>query len=113
MRSSVIRCMLPSAEAGTAEAGLSRQFLHASSLTLQRYPDNERRMFVAPLAYDLTAWLQQYCPLLSIHFVKLMGPSCCRGAIYSPFDCQTRIEARSFYMQAQHYPPDTGSFRNF
>ena len=59
----------PVPEAGTAEAGLARQFLHASSLTLQSYPDNERRTFVAPLAYDLTGWLQQYCPAiwLSIH----------------------------------------------
>ena len=59
----------PVPEAGTAEAGLARQFLHASSLTLQSYPDNERRTFVAPLAHDLTGWLQQYCPAiwLSIH----------------------------------------------
>jgi 23S rRNA pseudouridine1911/1915/1917 synthase len=54
----------PVAEAGTAEGGLVRQFLHASSLTLQSYPDNERRTFVAPLAYDLTEWLRQYCPTL-------------------------------------------------
>jgi 23S rRNA pseudouridine1911/1915/1917 synthase len=52
----------PVAEAGTAEAGLMRQFLHASSLTLQSYPDNERRTFVAPLANDLMEWLRQYCP---------------------------------------------------
>jgi 23S rRNA pseudouridine1911/1915/1917 synthase len=54
----------PVAEAGTAEAGLMRQFLHASSLTLQSYPDNERRTFVAPLAHDLVKWLRQYCPTL-------------------------------------------------
>ena len=53
----------PVPEAGTAVAGLARQFLHASSLTLQSYPDNERRTFVAPLAHDLTEWLQQYCPM--------------------------------------------------
>jgi 23S rRNA pseudouridine1911/1915/1917 synthase len=52
----------PTAEAGTPEAGLARQFLHASSLTLQSYPANERRTFFAPLAHDLTAWMQQYCP---------------------------------------------------
>lgn len=62
------------AEDGTAEATLSRQFLHASSLTLYRYPHNEHCMFVAPLAYDLTAWLQQYCPLLATTLSKLMGP---------------------------------------
>ena len=54
----------PVAEAGTAEGGLARQFLHASSLTLQSYPDNERRTFIAPLAYDLLEWLRQYCPTL-------------------------------------------------
>ena len=54
----------PVPEAGTAEAGLTRQFLHASSLTLQSYPDNEWRTFIAPLAHDLTGWLQQHCPTL-------------------------------------------------
>ncbi len=54
----------PAAEPGTAEAALLRQFLHASSLTVYRYPDNERCTFVAPLAYDLTEWLRRYCPLL-------------------------------------------------
>ena len=54
----------PVAEAGTADAGLVRQFLHASSLTLQNYPENEWRTFVAPLADDLVEWLQQYCPTL-------------------------------------------------
>lgn len=37
---------------------LSRQFLHAYSLTLRRYPDNELCTFVAPLASDLQAWLE-------------------------------------------------------
>ncbi len=54
----------PVPEARTAGAGLARQFLHASSLTLQSYPDNEWRTFVAPLAHDLTEWLRQYCPML-------------------------------------------------
>jgi 23S rRNA pseudouridine1911/1915/1917 synthase len=60
----------PAAEVGTAESMLSRQFLHASSLMVYRYPDNERCLFVAPLAYDLLEWLQRYCPLLlnSDHF---------------------------------------------
>jgi 23S rRNA pseudouridine1911/1915/1917 synthase len=54
----------PPAEAGSAESALTRQFLHASSLTLYRCPDNERCIYVAPLAHDLTQWLQHYCPFL-------------------------------------------------
>jgi 23S rRNA pseudouridine1911/1915/1917 synthase len=38
---------------------LTRQFLHAYSLTLRRYPDNEPCTFVAPLASDLRAWLEK------------------------------------------------------
>ena len=37
---------------------LTRQFLHAYSLTLRRYPDNELCTVVAPLAKDLQAWLE-------------------------------------------------------
>lgn len=37
---------------------LSRQFLHAYSLTLRPYPDNELRTFMAPLASDLQIWLE-------------------------------------------------------
>lgn len=37
---------------------LTRQFLHAYSLTLRRYRDNELSTFVAPLASDLQAWLE-------------------------------------------------------
>lgn len=47
---------LPPAEISTT--ALSRQFLHAYSLTVRRYPDNERCTFVAPLASDLQAWLE-------------------------------------------------------
>ena len=61
----------PAAEPGTAEAALTRQFLHASSLTLYRYPDNERSTFVAPLACDLTEWLERYCPLLLERYCSL------------------------------------------
>lgn len=61
----------PVPEAGTAEASLARQFLHASSLTLQSYPDNERCTFVAPLAHDLMEWLQQYCPTLLSSYQQL------------------------------------------
>jgi 23S rRNA-/tRNA-specific pseudouridylate synthase len=36
---------------------LTRQFLHAYSLALRRYPDNVVCTFVAPLASDLVVWL--------------------------------------------------------
>ena len=49
-------------EHGTPEAALTRQFLHAYSLTLRSYPDNKRCTFSAPLANDLVAWLQRYFP---------------------------------------------------
>jgi 23S rRNA pseudouridine1911/1915/1917 synthase len=48
--------------AGTPEAAMKRQFLHAISLELKRYPDNTLRSFVAPLANDLTVWLEHYFP---------------------------------------------------
>jgi 23S rRNA pseudouridine1911/1915/1917 synthase len=54
----------PPAVSGTPEAALRRQFLHAYSLTLRLYPDNTMHTFIAPLADDLVAWLQQYRPLL-------------------------------------------------
>lgn len=44
------------------EHPLRRQFLHAHSLTLQRYPENTISSFVAPLAHDLTAWLERNLP---------------------------------------------------
>ena len=47
---------------GAAVIAPSRQFLHAYSLQLHRYPDNKLCTFVAPLADDLVAWLQQYFP---------------------------------------------------
>jgi 23S rRNA pseudouridine1911/1915/1917 synthase len=52
----------PQAAEHTPEAALSRQFLHAASLTLRRYPDNTISTFEAPLALDLLAWLQRYFP---------------------------------------------------
>jgi 23S rRNA pseudouridine1911/1915/1917 synthase len=52
----------PPAGEETPAAKLSRQFLHACSLELRRYPDNERHTFVAPLADDLVAWLAAYFP---------------------------------------------------
>ena len=48
---------LPSPQ--TSVTALNRQFLHADSLTLRRYPDNELCTFVAPLASDLQAWLEK------------------------------------------------------
>jgi 23S rRNA pseudouridine1911/1915/1917 synthase len=47
---------------GTADAALRRQFLHASSLSLRRYPDNVQCTFVAPLADDLVSWLRHHVP---------------------------------------------------
>jgi 23S rRNA-/tRNA-specific pseudouridylate synthase len=55
----------PSAEVGTPGAALGRQFLHASSLELRRYPDNALCTFVAPLADDLVVWLERYFPVWS------------------------------------------------
>ncbi|WP_165423878.1 RluA family pseudouridine synthase [Ktedonosporobacter rubrisoli] len=46
----------------TPAASLTRQFLHAHSLELQRYPDNKSCRFVAPLADDLAIWLERYIP---------------------------------------------------
>ncbi len=54
----------PLAEAGTRQAALKRQFLHACSLELRGYPDNAVRTFVAPLADDLRLWMEQYSPAL-------------------------------------------------
>ena len=51
------------AEVGTSAAALKRQFLHAYSLELRCYPDNALCRFVAPLAHDLTAWLERYFPV--------------------------------------------------
>jgi 23S rRNA pseudouridine1911/1915/1917 synthase len=50
----------PPAEPGTPQAELTRQFLHAHSLTLHRYPDNTLCTFVAPLADDLSLWLHRH-----------------------------------------------------
>lgn len=52
----------PPAEPGAPAAMLRRQFLHAASLTLRRYPDNELCTFVAPLPDDLASWLSSYFP---------------------------------------------------
>ncbi len=50
------------AVAGTPGAALRRQFLHAHSLALLRYPDNALCTFVAPLADDLVVWLEHHFP---------------------------------------------------
>jgi 23S rRNA-/tRNA-specific pseudouridylate synthase len=54
----------PLASPESSAAQLARQFLHAYCLELDRYPDNKRSTFVAPLPTDLANWLQQYCPAL-------------------------------------------------
>jgi 23S rRNA pseudouridine1911/1915/1917 synthase len=51
------------AEVGTSAAAMKRQFLHAYSLAVRSYPDNELCTFVAPLARDLIAWLERYFPV--------------------------------------------------
>lgn len=51
-------------ESGTPEAALGRQFLHAYSIELRRYPDHALCRFVAPLAGDLSTWLERYGPSL-------------------------------------------------
>lgn len=43
-----------------ADQQLQRQFLHAYSLTLRRYPDNALCRFVAPLPDDLVTWMNTY-----------------------------------------------------
>ncbi|HAH01412.1 MAG TPA: hypothetical protein DDW33_04255 [Ktedonobacter sp.] len=52
----------PSAGQGTPQAMMRRQFLHAHSLELRRYPDNALSRFVAPLAEDLVFWMKNYFP---------------------------------------------------
>lgn len=47
---------------GRPEDLLHRQFLHANSLELHRYPDNVQCTYVAPLAAELAAWLTNYFP---------------------------------------------------
>ena len=58
----------PLAEQGSPEATLTRQFLHAYSLTFRRYPSNEPCTFVADLTDDLTSWLENYFPS-SLHVI--------------------------------------------
>lgn len=53
----------PMAESGTPQSALQRQFLHAYSLTLRRYPDNEPCTFIAPLAEELVSWMHKYFPI--------------------------------------------------
>jgi 23S rRNA pseudouridine1911/1915/1917 synthase len=52
----------PISEDGAPQAALKRQFLHAHSLELRRYPDNGQYKFVAPLADDLVLWMERYFP---------------------------------------------------
>lgn len=57
-------------ENGTAVAALKRQFLHAYCLEVRRYPDEARCTFVAPLAEDLVAWLEEYFPVSFWQYVQ-------------------------------------------
>jgi len=50
----------PPAKVGTPTAAMKRQFLHAYSLELRRYPDNALCTFIAPPADDLIAWLERH-----------------------------------------------------
>lgn len=59
----------------TADTELTRQFLHAYSLTLRRYPDNALCTFVAPLSDDLVAWLEHHFPSGLQRIVALMKQS--------------------------------------
>ena len=52
----------PPADQETPETELHRQFLHAASLTLRRFPDNVLITFLAPLADDLVQWLHHHFP---------------------------------------------------
>jgi 23S rRNA-/tRNA-specific pseudouridylate synthase len=52
------------ARAGSSEATLRRQFLHAYSLTLKVYPSNAPHTFIAPLSADLQSWLVSSVPSL-------------------------------------------------
>lgn len=52
----------PAADPTSPAAQLSRQFLHAHSLTLRDYPTNRPRTFIAPLPADLATWLRAYGP---------------------------------------------------
>lgn len=45
---------------GTPQAALPRQFLHASSLTVRRYPDEAPVTLAAPLSEDLHLWLEAH-----------------------------------------------------
>lgn len=54
----------PTAPAESISAQLTRQFLHAYSLTLHKYPQNNPQQFSAPLALDLQGWLEKNCPVL-------------------------------------------------
>ena len=62
----------PSASEDSIAAQLTRQFLHAYSLTLHRYPQNVQQQFIAPLAPDLQSWLQKNCPILWQAWLDLM-----------------------------------------
>jgi 23S rRNA-/tRNA-specific pseudouridylate synthase len=53
----------PPAALPSPAARLTRQFLHAHSLTLRDYPTNRPRTFMASLPVDLATWLHAYGPV--------------------------------------------------
>ncbi len=61
----------PHAPSGSPEAALARQFLHAYSLELARYPDNALSVFIAPLPVDLADWLRRYCAILWQTYLRI------------------------------------------
>lgn len=73
---------LPAESAGEDMVGtaLQRQFLHAYSLTLRRYPDNHVCCYTAPLAADLASWLSVQFPegmealeQITANLIRLLG----------------------------------------
>jgi 23S rRNA-/tRNA-specific pseudouridylate synthase len=66
----------PAAQQGTPQAALKRQFLHAYSLEMRRYPDNVLTTFVAPLAHELVSWMKRYFPIgLGVIDASSPGPT--------------------------------------
>lgn len=58
------------AKGATPAAALSRQFLHAYSMTVRQYPDDKLSTFVAPLADDLASWLACYFPAAMKYIIE-------------------------------------------
>ncbi|WP_161977000.1 RluA family pseudouridine synthase [Dictyobacter kobayashii] len=63
----------PLEHTGATNPPLARQFLHAYSLTLRRYPQNDACHFKAALPEDLCYWLKHSCPSLWKSWLTLQG----------------------------------------